>query len=154
MTQSDPEPDDTLRRLEQRLDRASAAAERLADEVARAAAGEGGVARAAAREGQGDGWAPRVTRGEAEEGAGDGAAPPPQGWQLPEQDEASAGEEFALFAQLIHSLRELIPPELQRRLTEALRELLLAMRALIDWYVERLYRRPGEPQEVQDIPIS
>ena len=35
----------------------------------------------------------------------------------------------------------------------ALRELLLALRALIDWYLERLERRREQSVEVQDIPI-
>jgi hypothetical protein len=54
---------------------------------------------------------------------------------------------------VVRSLRELIPPELQQRLAEALREVLLALRALIDWYLERLEQRRAEPVEVQDIPI-
>ena len=53
---------------------------------------------------------------------------------------------------LVQSLRDLIPPELQRRLVAALREVLLALRALIDWYLERIERR-REHVEVQDIPI-
>ena len=53
----------------------------------------------------------------------------------------------------ILSLRDRIPPDLQRRLGEALRDLLLALRALIDWYLERSERRPGRPTDVQDIPI-
>jgi hypothetical protein len=47
-----------------------------------------------------------------------------------------------------------VPPELQRRLAVALRELLLALRALIDWYLERAERRGAAPSEVQDIPIQ
>jgi hypothetical protein len=58
-----------------------------------------------------------------------------------------------LLAQVLHSLRDLIPAELRKRLAEAVRELLLALRALIDWYVERLERRRSQPLEVQDIPI-
>jgi hypothetical protein len=54
----------------------------------------------------------------------------------------------------MQSLRDLVPPELQRRLAEALRELLLAVRALIDWYLDRLERGPPAPVEVQDIPIT
>ena len=50
-------------------------------------------------------------------------------------------------------LRDLIPPELQRRLVAAVRELLLALRALIDWYLERLERRREQSVEVEDIPI-
>jgi len=58
-----------------------------------------------------------------------------------------------VLAQVLRSLRDLIPPELQRKLAEALRELLLALRALIDWYLERAERRRGAHAEVQDIPI-
>ena len=31
--------------------------------------------------------------------------------------------------------------------------MLLAVRALIDWYLERNEGRSGEPPEVQDIPV-
>ena len=54
---------------------------------------------------------------------------------------------------LLRSLRDRIPPELQQRLVAALRELLEAIRALLDWYLERLERPRREPTEVQDIPI-
>ena len=50
-------------------------------------------------------------------------------------------------------MRDLIPPELQQRLIAALREVLLALRALIDWYLERIDRRGEQGVEVQDIPI-
>jgi hypothetical protein len=53
----------------------------------------------------------------------------------------------------VRSLRDLIPPDLQQRLAEALRELLLALRALIDWYLERLEQRRKTPTPIQDIPI-
>jgi DNA-binding HxlR family transcriptional regulator len=55
-------------------------------------------------------------------------------------------------ADLQHRLT--IPPELQQRLTEALRDLLVALRALIDWGVEQLEERQSEPVEVTDIPIA
>ncbi len=54
---------------------------------------------------------------------------------------------------MLRSLRDLIPPELQQKLAEALRELLLAIRALIDWYLERVEQRRAAPAEVEDIPI-
>jgi hypothetical protein len=41
-----------------------------------------------------------------------------------------------------------------QRIAAALRELLLALRALIDWYLERVDRRRAEPAEVEEIPIS
>jgi hypothetical protein len=117
--------EDALRRLEQRLDRASDAAERLIAEAAASA-----------------------TR-----------KPPPAGWQTPsDQGDGKAGDgrepgDLELLAQVLHALRDLIPPELQRRITEALRELLLALRALIDWYLQRSEHHRAQPAEVQDIPI-
>jgi hypothetical protein len=114
------EAEDALRRLERRLDSASAAAERLIDEAAAAASG-------------------RADR------------TPPSGWQVPGSSEDHP--EGDVLVQLVQAARELIPPELQRRLAEALRELLLALRALIDWYLERAERRRTQPAEVQDIPI-
>ena len=111
-----------LRRLEERLDRASSAAERLIGEATAQATSARGERR-----------------------------PPPAGWQTPGADERPT--EGDVLVQVVQSLRELIPPELQRRLAEALRELLLAVRALIDWYLERVERRRAEPAEVQDIPI-
>jgi hypothetical protein len=123
--------EDPLRLLEQHLQQASDAAERLF-------AGAAGGARPAAGRGS------------------HRADTPPSGWQLPE-GEISSGKaamdgHLELLWQLLRSLRDLIPPELQRRLAEAVRELLLAIRALIDWYLER-DRRPDGPPEVQDIPI-
>ena len=54
---------------------------------------------------------------------------------------------------LARSVRELIPPDLQQRLMSALREVLQALRALLDWYIERMDRERAQPTEVQDIPI-
>jgi hypothetical protein len=122
-------PPDALRRLEERLDRASGAAERLIAEAAAASA-----ARAAGAFGR----------------------PPPAGWQAPKssEDGDARGPELDILIQLLESLRELIPPDLQQRLVQALRELLLAVRALINWYLERLDGHREEPAEVQDIPID
>jgi hypothetical protein len=119
--QEPSDADDALRRLEERLDRASDAAERVIAEAA-AAAGR--------------------------------AEPPPAGWQTRGSSEASSGSDLDVLMQFVHAVRDLIPPELQRRVAEALRELLLALRALIDWYLERSERRRAAPSEVQDIPIS
>jgi hypothetical protein len=121
--------EDVLRRLEQRLTRASDAAERLIAEAAR-------TARAGAHPGGED-------------------RPPPQGYQAPppEDGEDRRREDMELLVAFAHRIRDLVPPELQRRLGEALRELLLAVRAVIDWYLERLERRRGAPPEVKDIPI-
>ena len=58
-----------------------------------------------------------------------------------------------MLTQLSELLQEFVPEDLQKRIAEAIRELLVALRALIDWLVERLERRPSGPVEVRDIPI-
>lgn len=151
---SPPPPGSTeeaLRRLEQRLDRASEAAERLMAQAAEAAAGNLGGS-------GGDPGDPGGDPGGAGAGAGAGdpgepVKPPPAGWQIPEDSGAGLTPELEPFIALFGALRDLIPPDLQRRLAAALRELLLALRALIDWYIERLERRREQAVEVQDIPI-
>ena len=76
--------------------------------------------------------------------------PPPQGgWEIPREQEAAAD----VLSQLSELLQEFVPEDLQRRIAEAVRELLVALRALIDWLVDRLERRPQGPVEVRDIPI-
>jgi hypothetical protein len=114
-----------LGRLEERLDRASEAAERLLADAAG-----------------------HVT-----------ARPPPAGWQQPPPEEGAGasgtglGADADLLLVVVAALRDRIPPDLQQRLAEAVREVLLAVRALIDWYLERNeHRRPG-PSDVEDIPI-
>ncbi len=114
------ETDDPLKRLGERLESASEAAERL-------------IGEAAAR-------------------VGDRVKPPPSGWQNAEEGPAPAGA-GADVALLLQALREFVPDDLQRRLSEAIHELLLAVRALIDWYLERIEQRRAKPVEVQDIPV-
>jgi hypothetical protein len=79
-----------------------------------------------------------------------GPTPPAGGWEIPREQAAAAAD---LLTQLNELLAELVPEDLQKRIAEAVRELLVALRALIDWLVERLERRPGGPVEVRDIPI-
>lgn len=115
---------DPLRRLEARLARASQAAERLMSEAAGIGTGQ--------------------------------AKPPPAGWEAASQREEPgrpATELEGLLAGL-RSVRDVIPPEVVDRLLAAVRELLLALRAVIDSYLERLEHRRREPPEVQDIPID
>ena len=129
--------EEALRRLEQRLDRASEAAERLMAQATEAAAGNPPAADS-----------PHDDPGDP----GEPIKPPPAGWQIPEDGRAGTPE-LDPFVALIQALRGVVPPELQRRLVAAIRELLLALRALIDWYLERLERRREQAVEVQDIPI-
>jgi hypothetical protein len=117
-------PPDPLRQLGERLDRASLQARRLAMEVAEAA-----------------------LRG--------APIPPPSGWAAPADDQdprSEAGQFDGLLAALA-SLRDRVPPDLQRRLADAVRELLIAIRALVDWYIERLDRERTTAGEAEDIPI-
>lgn len=120
--------EELIARLQQRLDRASEAAERLLSETIL-------TARTAVRD--------RVI--------------PPAGWQVPGEGGArpagDVGSDVELLTAVLGQLRQLVPPELQRRLSEALRELLLAVRALIDSVLERAERHRAQPPEVRDIPI-
>jgi hypothetical protein len=43
--------------------------------------------------------------------------------------------------------------EIEEQLVKVVRDFLLALRSLIDWYLERLERPRREP-EVEDIPID
>ena len=86
-------------------------------------------------------------------GGGDPLSPPPAGWQTADDAGREPTSELDPLVALVQAMRDLIPPDLQRRLIAALREVLLALRALIDWYLERLDRRHEHGVEVQDIPI-
>jgi hypothetical protein len=57
-----------------------------------------------------------------------------------------------LFA-LLDALRRAAPAEVESQLTKLIREFLLTLRSLIDWYLERLDGPPRAP-EVEDIPID
>jgi len=76
---------------------------------------------------------------------------PPRGWELPREPGQAADAETV--AALVEQLLALVPDELRARLTEAFRQLLEAIRALIDWCVARLEHRASAEVEVHDIPI-
>ena len=86
---------------------------------------------------------------------------PPRGWDVPHESKPpQSGGELQVIVNLLGALREAMPAELSQQLAEAVRELLLAVRALIDWYLDRLERLPGRPgaapddDRVEDIPIT
>jgi hypothetical protein len=54
---------------------------------------------------------------------------------------------------LLEAVRRGLPRELEDQFTALLREILMTLRALIDWYIDRLERPAREPQ-VEDIPID
>jgi hypothetical protein len=79
---------------------------------------------------------------------------PPAGWASPAAADRTRDDVEAVAA-LVRALREIVPPELQAQVTELLRQVLLLLRALLDWWVERL--EPGPPAagtEVEDIPVG
>ncbi len=88
---------------------------------------------------------------EPTEPAGD--APPPR--SEPPPPPPPTGQAFdpsALFV-LLDGLRRAAPGELEGQVTKLIREFLLTLRSLIDWYLDRLDRPRREP-EVEDIPIE
>ncbi len=64
-----------------------------------------------------------------------------------------SGPDFSALFVLLDVVRRAAPAELQERINALIREALLTLRSLIDWYIERLERRPRETR-VQDIPID
>jgi hypothetical protein len=94
-----------------------------------------------------------------------GTRPPARGWEVPAQPaEPARTSELAELVVLVERTgsvlvqvtRGLVPVELRGQFAEALRDLLVALRALIDWYLERLGGAPGARAEVQveDIPLD
>ena len=99
--------------------------------------------------------AERLVR-EAQRAAEEAAARtvPPRGWSVPGEERAGAFPDLAQLTALIESLRGLVPPELARQLADALRELLIALRAVLDWYIARLEPREPPSSWVEDIPVE
>jgi hypothetical protein len=86
-----------------------------------------------------------------------GSATPPRGWETPAEKTTAFGDEVAALAGLLQSVRELLPPDLREQATDLLRQVLLVLRALIDWLVTRMEERTDDtpnPQPVENIPIS
>lgn len=140
-----------LRRLTERLDAAAERAERLLSEsVLKAAAGS-----------RAQGAEPEPELDPADDPGGaefDVERPPPSGWDRPagehrQRDRWLEPDELELLMALLAGVRDRIPPELRRRLADAVRELLIALRALIDWYLERSARTAPPATDVRDIPI-
>ena len=84
--------------------------------------------------------------------AAERAGVPPNGWDAPREPGSPFPDLRPLLA-LAESARGALPPELSRQLTDALRELLVALRAVLDYSIERLEQPPHEEPEVEDIPI-
>jgi hypothetical protein len=125
-----PEPPDPLESLSERVRHAQETAERLVREAnadAQRAAGEG---------------------------AGEARRPPPRGYAVPEDESRSTTADLQALVALLDLGRTLVPPELREQIAQLVREILLLVRAIVDWYLERLDQRRKAPVEVEDIPIS
>src|SRR5215218_6013083 len=86
-------------------------------------------------------------------------APPGGGWDWRDEFQQEAPQwrpgmpDLSPIFALLDALRRMVPPELQEQFAALQREVLLTLRALIDWYLERLDAR-SRPVEVEDIPIQ
>src|SRR6059058_1556125 len=136
---------DPLDALRSRIRSTQDAVERLADEAARAASEAAMTARPPTPgEGEGEGDSEQARR----------SRPPRNGYAVPGGGADESTRELQALVALIDVVRGLVPRELADQLVELVRELLLLVRALIDWYLERLELRRRAPVEVEDIPIS
>jgi hypothetical protein len=80
---------------------------------------------------------------------------PPNGWATP--GSGGGGSQFpdlGLVLRLLDSARGTLPPELAHQLADALRELLIALRSILDYSIARLEHDGPEEQRVEDIPIQ
>ena len=87
-------------------------------------------------------WRPYASQGDPR--WGEGPPPPPR--------RHGALDLSALFV-LLDAIRRAVPRDLDEQFVRLVRELLLTLRSLIDWYLERLDRPRREPR-VEDIPID
>jgi len=129
----EPPPDDPLAALREHVRHAHAAAERLAFDAAGAAG------------------APRADRPRPDPSSASGT--PASGWAAADEGAALGGELRAL-VELVESLQALLPAELREQLRELVRQILLLIRTIVDWLVQRMQGdEPARPAPVRDIPI-
>jgi hypothetical protein len=125
-----PEPPDPLEALSERVRHAQETAERLVRE------------------------ANAEAKRAADEGARQAERPPPRGYAVPEEEGRSTTADLQALVALLDLGRTLVPPELREQIAQLVREILLLVRAIVDWYLERIDQRSKAPVEVEDIPIS
>jgi hypothetical protein len=136
-------PDDPIELLREQIRMATAAAERLVRETG--AGKPGARSRGVAGADPAADPPPPPLR--------DARSVPPSGWATPEST-AEAASELQALAQLFGAVRSALPEEVVQPLMELIRQLLLVVRAVIDWAVERIERGPrGSEVQVEDIPI-
>ena len=91
----------------------------------------------------------------ADQAAASARSVPPGGWQTPRAEGGDTeSAELAALLRAFEGLRGAIPTELQEQLVAVVRELLLALRALVDYVISRLEQRREAESTVEDIPIA
>ena len=97
----------------------------------------------------------REAHAKAEEAARTAAQGVPEnGWSSGREQPGPTFPDLAALLALLDSARGVLPPELARQLADALRDLLVAIRAILDYSIARLDRPPRSEPEVEDIPIQ
>ncbi|HEV2811764.1 MAG TPA: hypothetical protein VGW10_00825 [Solirubrobacteraceae bacterium] len=82
-----------------------------------------------------------------------GSRVPPAGWDVPGRAE-DANAELEALVRMLGMLREVVPPELRAQLAELVRQLLVFVRAVLDWWIARSAPGPrGDEPQVENIPI-
>ncbi len=79
---------------------------------------------------------------------------PPRGFDAPGGGDGQPFPDLSALTGLLELARGALPPELQRQLAQALRELLIALRAVLDYSIDRLEAETPAPTPVEDIPIE
>jgi hypothetical protein len=96
----------------------------------------------------------------AQRAAADAAAaagpqpPPPRGWAVPPGEATPPFPDLAALLGLAEALKGTVPAELLQPLTDAIRELLIALRAILDYSIARLEPRASMSVPVEDIPVE
>lgn len=105
-------------------------------------------------------WDEQPPPGHGEDGpSGFGGAPPPGYGEEPPPGLGGpppprrAMPDLSGLLIVLEAVRRLLPRELEQQFSALLRELLLTLRALIDWYIERLDGQRVE-RRAEEIPIE
>jgi hypothetical protein len=157
-----PQSDDPIELLREQIRAATDAAERLVREAAPPRAGPAQPAGPPPDPGSSSGSQPPGSGSPSGSRPPGGSGPPPpragqtppSGWDSPDAHREAATEIEAL-SKLFSTVRDLLPEDIQRQITELIRQLLLLLRAIIDWAVSRIEGGPrGRDVQVEDIPIA
>jgi len=95
----------------------------------------------------------------ADEARAEAGRPPAAGWDVP-RAAGRTNDELDALVGLLAALRDTLPPELRAQLAELVRQVLVFVRAVLDWWIGRLEhgRADGPPPApaggFEDIPLG